>query len=74
MASSPQNDNELLLAIGKVQGTLEAVLKRQGEQTKWSSQLDERLRHVEKKSARNALISGGLMAVVIGYLQKKMGF
>ncbi|MBF0194853.1 MAG: hypothetical protein HQL71_09850 [Magnetococcales bacterium] len=58
--------HDMLLRMGKMQGILEAIQRRQHEQTKWMSMLDERLRNVEKKAALNGLLAGGMVGVVVG--------
>jgi hypothetical protein len=60
--------HDLLLSTGKMEGILEAIQRRQQEQSKWMNKLDERLRNVEKKAALNGLIAGGMVGVVVGVL------
>ncbi|MBF0444252.1 MAG: hypothetical protein HQL68_01580 [Magnetococcales bacterium] len=57
--------HELLISMGKMEGILEAIQRRQQEQTKWMSKLDERLRNVEKKAALNGLLAGGMVGMVV---------
>ncbi|MBF0213526.1 MAG: hypothetical protein HQM00_08180 [Magnetococcales bacterium] len=54
--------HDLLLSMGKVQGSLEAIQTQQQRQTDWMASLDDRLRRVERKAAVNGMIGGGLMA------------
>lgn len=60
--------HDLLLGMGKMQGVLETIQKRQYEQTKWLSKLDERLRNVERKAAMNGMLAGGMVGLVVGVL------
>ncbi|MBF0357912.1 MAG: hypothetical protein HQL70_04840 [Magnetococcales bacterium] len=60
--------HDLLLSTGKMEGILEAIQRRQQEQSKWMNKLDERLRNVEKKAALNGLVAGGMVGVVVGIL------
>ncbi|NGZ05231.1 MAG: hypothetical protein G8237_02635 [Magnetococcales bacterium] len=54
--------HDLLLSMGKVQGSLEAIRQQQQHQTDWMAKLDERLRRVERKAALNGMIGGGVAA------------
>lgn len=54
--------HDLLLSMGKVQGSLEAIRQQQQHQTDWMARLDERLRRVERKAAVNGMIGGGVVA------------
>lgn len=60
--------HDLLLNVGKVRGILEAMERRQQEQSKWMYQMDTRLRHVERKAALNGLMAGGLVGVAVTIL------
>ncbi|MBF0455208.1 MAG: hypothetical protein HQL72_10390 [Magnetococcales bacterium] len=60
--------HDLLLAMGKMQGVLETIQRRQQEQTQWMGKLDERLRTVERKAALNGMLAGGMIGVVMGIL------
>jgi hypothetical protein len=58
--------HDLLLGMGKMQGVLESIQRRQHEQTKWMSKLDGRLRSVERKAALNGLLAGGVVGMFFG--------
>ncbi|MBF0342300.1 MAG: hypothetical protein HQL95_15250 [Magnetococcales bacterium] len=60
--------HDLLLSMGKVQGSLEAIQTQQQHQTDWMAKLDERLRRVERKAAVNGMIGGGLVATGLSIL------
>ncbi|MBF0272309.1 MAG: hypothetical protein HQL98_09635 [Magnetococcales bacterium] len=60
--------HDLLLSMGKVQGSLEAIREQQQHQTDWMARLDERLRRVERKAAVNGMIGGGVMAAGLSVL------
>ncbi|MBF0382022.1 MAG: hypothetical protein HQL69_13445 [Magnetococcales bacterium] len=70
MNNQPDNHidilHDMLLSMGKLQGILEAIQRRQQEQTKWMGKLDARLRNVERKAALNGLLAGGMIGVVVG--------
>lgn len=67
MNATPHGDvlHDLLLGMGKMQGSLESILRRQEEQTKWIARIDERLRCVERKAAVHGMISGGIVGVIV---------
>ncbi len=56
--------HDLLLGMGKMQGVLDSIQRRQQEQTKWMNKLDDRLRNVERKAALNGMLAGGVVGVV----------
>ncbi|MBF0190798.1 MAG: hypothetical protein HQL99_06555 [Magnetococcales bacterium] len=60
--------HDLLLSMGKVQGSLEAIREQQQHQTDWMARLDERLRRVERKAAVNGMIGGGVVATGLSVL------
>lgn len=55
----------MMLALGKMQGTLEAVAKSQGDIKERLDSIDGRLREVEKQAARNGAVSGGIVSGVV---------
>ena len=56
------NQAEMMLALGKMQGTLEAVAKSQGEIKERLETIDTRLREVEKQAVRHGAVSGGIVS------------
>ncbi|MBF0427284.1 MAG: hypothetical protein HQL94_00040 [Magnetococcales bacterium] len=64
--------HDLLLSMGKVQGTLEAIQLQQKNMTSWMAKLDDRLRRVERKAAINGMIGGGLVATGFSLLADLM--
>lgn len=61
MADSP----DVLLMLGRIQGTLEAVQHRQEHQTTLLVGLDDRLRHVERRAAVHGTIGGATAAMAM---------
>lgn len=68
--NSNQDDtlHDLLLGMGKVQGILEAIQRRQQDQTRWMAKLDDRLRIVERKAAIQGMVGGAVVALILGAL------
>ncbi|MBF0164595.1 MAG: hypothetical protein HQL97_08590 [Magnetococcales bacterium] len=68
--------HDLLLSMGKVQGSLEAIQLQQEHQTDWMARLDDRLRRVERKAAVNGMIGGGVVgtgfSVMAEYMRTRM--
>lgn len=52
----------MMLALGKMQGTLEAVAKVQNDIKDRLDAIDGRLREVEKQAVRNGAVSGGIVS------------
>ncbi|MEO5346734.1 MAG: hypothetical protein H7834_10210 [Magnetococcus sp. YQC-9] len=64
--------HDLLLSMGKVQGSLEAIQLQQQHQTDWMAKLDDRLRRVERKAAVNGMIGGGVVGSGLSVMMEMM--
>lgn len=59
-------DQEVVLMLGRVQGTLEQVVATQEVHSKMLQGVDDRLRTVEQKTAVAGAVGGGLAALAVG--------
>ena len=66
----PEILHDLLMAVGRVEGGIAAIKKRQEEQTRWISSVETRLRVTEKKSIVNSVITSGIV-VGVGFAIKQ---
>ncbi len=64
-------DNEHALLLGEIKGKLDLVIERQDQTNDRLDKLDGRLRQVEKRSALNGAISGGLVSVGVALMIEK---
>lgn len=58
-------NNEVMLMLGRIQGSLDAVQKSQDDHSQLLHSMDDRLSYVERKTAIHGVIGGGVMAMVI---------
>ncbi|GAB0057933.1 hypothetical protein SIID45300_02267 [Candidatus Magnetaquicoccaceae bacterium FCR-1] len=61
---------DILLRLGEINGTLEAMAKRQEEMTEWLHGLDSRLRAVEIKAALWGIAGGGCGMAAFQFLSR----
>lgn len=67
------NQAEQMLMLGKMSAQLEALQSGQDEIKAQLTQLDGRLRGVEKQAAGYGALSGGIVAVCVGLIKAKLG-
>ncbi|MBF0142871.1 MAG: hypothetical protein HQL59_05365 [Magnetococcales bacterium] len=60
---------DILLHLGQIQGSLEAIARRQEEMTHWLDGMDSRLRAVEIKAALWGIAGGGGAMAVVHFLK-----
>lgn len=60
--------HDLLLNMGKLQGSLDSIQLQQQNQISWMAKLDDRLRHVERKAAVTGMLGGGLVTICLTIL------
>lgn len=64
-------DNEHALLLGEIKGKLDLVINNQNETNDRLDKMDGHLRKVERKSALNGAISGGLVSVDVAFMIEK---
>lgn len=70
-------DPDIVRALGRIEGKIDGIQTNQQEHSKKLGGLDERLRHVERRSAVHGATAGMVSAtgvtIIVEYLRRSMG-
>lgn len=64
---------ELARELGSISAKLDSLHEGQRQHTQKLDAMDGRLRAVERKSALNGAVAGGVVAVAVGLIKSKIG-